>query len=189
MRQTAKNRWEFHPLTARLFLLSLFFCAGLAAGLLACRLGGEEMRDQLTAYLREFCSSYDADARPVSLGQVFFSYVRGPVLVVLLSLCAFPPLLLPLACAAQGFSLSFSAGSFVLCLGREGIALALSAFGLRSMVCVPCTLYLAALGMCERQPMAYRREDLKKICLCFFCLLMGIALEAILTPKLFQWIC
>ena len=189
MRRAAKKRREFQPFTARLFLLGLFFCVGLTAGLLACRIGDDPSRVQLAAYLRRFCGACAEHVGPAPFGRVVFSYLRGPVLIILLGICAYPSLLIPLACAAQSFSLSFSAGSFVLCLGREGVLLALCAFGLRSVVCVPCTLYLAALGMQDRKPVAYRREDLKKVCFCLFCLVVGILLEIILTPKLFQWIC
>ena len=142
-----------------------------------------------------FC--YDPVNRPlvgVVLGATAVSWLCGliigkvkvkPVrvlalLVTVLGFCgaAGAALILP-ALAAEGFFLSFSAGCFAAALGRSGVLLALAAFGVRCLIVLPCSIYPAML--------VGERDRWRKLAVCGALLLLGMALELTLVPRLVQW--
>ena len=81
--------------------------------------------------------------------------------------------------AAEGFFLSFSAGCFAAALGRSGVLLALAAFGVRCLIVLPCSIYPAVL--------VGERNRWRKLAVCGALLLLGMALELTLVPRLVQW--
>ena len=142
-----------------------------------------------------FC--YDPVNRPlvgVLLGATAVSWLCGliigkvkvkPVrvlalLVTVLGFCgaAGAALILPVL-AAEGFFLSFSAGCFAAALGRSGVLLALAAFGVRCLIVLPCSIYPAML--------VGERDRWRKLAVCGALLLLGMALELTLVPRLVQW--
>ena len=142
-----------------------------------------------------FC--YDPVNRPlvgVLLGATAVSWLCGliigkvkakPVrvlalLVTVLGFCgaAGAALILPVL-AAEGFFLSFSAGCFAAALGRSGVLLALAAFGVRCLIVLPCSIYPAML--------VGERNRWRKLAVCGALLLLGMALELTLVPRLVQW--
>ena len=142
-----------------------------------------------------FC--YDPVNRPlvgVLLGATAVSWLCGliigkvkvkPVrvlalLVTVLGFCgaAGAALILPVL-AAEGFFLSFSAGCFAAALGRSGVLLALAAFGVRCLIVLPCSIYPAVL--------VGERNRWRKLAVCGALLLLGMALELTLVPRLVQW--
>ena len=102
------------------------------------------------------------------------------LLVTVLGFCgaAGAALILPVL-AAEGFFLSFSAGCFAAALGRSGVLLALAAFGVRCLIVLPCSIYPAML--------VGERNRWRKLAVCGALLLLGMALELTLVPKLVQW--
>ena len=80
--------------------------------------------------------------------------------------------------AAEGFFLSFSAGCFAAALGRSGVLLALAAFGVRCLIVLPCSIYPAML--------VGERNRWRKLAVCGALLLLGMALELTLVPRLVQ---
>ena len=142
-----------------------------------------------------FC--YDPVNRPlvgVLLGATVVSWLCGliigkvkakPVrvlalLVTVLGFCgaAGAALILPVL-ATEGFFLSFSAGCFAAALGRSGVLLALAAFGVRCLIVLPCSIYPAML--------VGERNRWRKLAVCGALLLLGMALELTLVPRLVQW--
>lgn len=169
----------------RLPLLCVFFAFGAILGhVLPQLIGGDsELASQLRSY-----AAVGADAElSVSLLSVVVLYLRYPLLVLLFGYYSFSAVAIPLLLAFQGFTLSFSVASLAAALGRQGVFLALAAFGLRSILTVVCSLLLA-LAMLERtngNNEAKTKSSGNVIALCFLLLAVGIVLELTVMPKLF----
>ena len=154
------HRWPGrHTGLWRLALLGLCFCGGILLGQLAARSVPEASRTELAAYLRQYAAVWgETTDRTASLLRV------AGILPVL---------------AAEGFFLSFSAGCFAAALGRSGVLLALAAFGGRCLIVLPCSIYPAML--------VGERNRWRKLAVCGALLLLGMALELTLVPRLVQW--
>ncbi len=141
----------------------------------------EASRTELAAYLRQYAAVWgETTDRTASLLRVAGVYLRYPLLVTVLGFCgaAGAALILPVL-AAEGFFLSFSAGCFAAALGRSGVLLALAAFGVRCLIVLPCSIYPAML--------VGERNRWRKLAVCGALLLLGMALELTLVPRLVQW--
>lgn len=174
MARTAHRLW-------RLALLGFCFCGGILLGQLAARSVPEASRTELAAYLRQYAAVWgETTDRTASLLRVAGVYLRYPLLVTVLGFCgaAGAALILPVL-AAEGFFLSFSAGCFAAALGRSGVLLALAAFGVRCLIVLPCSIYPAML--------VGERNRWRKLAVCGALLLLGMALELTLVPRLVQW--
>ena len=163
------HRWSGrHTGLWRLALLGLCFCGGILLGQLAARSVPEASRTELAAYLRQYAAVWgETTDRTASLLRVpGFCGAAGAALIL--------PVL-----AAEGFFLSFSAGCFAAALGRSGVLLALAAFGVRCLIVLPCSIYPAML--------VGERDRWRKLAVCGALLLLGMALELTLVPRLVQW--
>lgn len=183
--RTSGYRARFSDLRGlRLPLLCVFFAIGAILGhVLPQLLGGD---NALASQLRGFAAGADG-AMSGSLLSVIVLYFRYPLLVLLFGYYSFGAVAIPLLLAMQGFTFAFSAASLSAALGRQGVVLALTAFGLRSILTVVCTLLLA-LFMLERT--AGNSEGKTKtngniVALCFLLLAVGIILELTVVPRLF----
>ena len=154
------HRWPGrHTGLWRLALLGLCFCGGILLGQLAARSVPEASRTELAAYLRQYAAVWgETTDRTASLLRVAGVYLRYPL---------------------EGFFLSFSAGCFAAALGRSGVLLALAAFGVRCLIVLPCSIYPAML--------VGERDRWRKLAVCGALLLLGMALELTLVPRLVQW--
>lgn len=171
--------------------LCLLFCLGAALGLVACRAVGPE-QTELAAYLEQYARvTAEGQGPVVSALSVAVVYLRYPLAALLLGLAG-GALLLPLLWALQGFFLSFSVACFASAMGRGGVVLALAAFGPRCLFVLPCTLYLTVQGLSAaalrrgRQPPA--PQPRRQALLCALLLLLGMALELTLVPRLLTWV-
>ena len=181
---------------ARLLMLCFFFALGGALGSAVHGItenGNEQLREYITQY-----AALSAGEKPAAaLLSVLVVYLRYPLLVYLCGFATLGLAMIPLLCAMQGFSLMFSVCCFTAALGRDGIVLALAAFGIRCFVTLPCLLYLAAQSM-ERsfRRTAAGRDTGKRQAvpgrtigpelLCLMILLFGIAAELTAVPGLIQ---
>lgn len=200
-----KNRWKtpsrilweaFYPV---LLLLCLMMALGMLLGYVACGILADHEEAQLNAYILQNARLFaEAGEEKASFLSVLLIYLRYPVLVFLCGCSAMNAVLIPVVCAVQGFFLSFAVSCFAAQLGHNGILLALSAFGLRCVLVLPCTLMIAVwmvvLKRGLREIRAGKRERARETLLaCCFrqmlgCLLVlgiGIILELWLVP---DWI-
>lgn len=124
--------------------------------------------------------------------QIVWAYVRYPAAVFLLGFTAWGVLFIPLVCAAQGFFLSFAVQCFASAMGRQGVALALAALGLRCLFVLPCLLMIASDGFAAAWRLAERQKpevrDRRRLVICVFVLLTGTVAECALVPRLFAWL-
>ena len=109
----------------------------------------------------------------------------------LLASCSFGAVAIPLVCAWQGFTLSFAVACFAGSLGQEGVLLSLAAFGLRSVVVLPCTLLVAqwafdkTLCRLRGESAAGTAAQRWRLIGCFIVLILGAVLEMTVVPRLF----
>ena len=190
-----KLRKVFHKAPAsparipRLLTQCAFFAAGIVSGqVVQHTVTGGELADYLRAYAGMVAEN---GATQASLPRVMAAYLREPVIIFLLGSCSFGAIAIPLVCAWQGFTLSFAVACFAGSLGQEGVLLSLAAFGLRSVVVLPCTLLVAQWAfdktLCRLRGgsaagTAARRW---KLAGCFIALFLGAVLEMTVVPRLF----
>lgn len=180
------------PPSARLYILCLFFTAGMLAGFFARRVVSSEDLSALSGYVLEYAHLAADQQRPAGLWQVLWAYLRYPAVAFVLGCTAWGVMLIPLVCAAQGFFLSFAVQCFAAALGRQGVALALAALGLRCLFTVPCLLAIAsdsfALAWRRAEHQKPEARDLRHTVICVFVLLTGTVAECAIVPRLFAWL-
>lgn len=193
----SQRSWgAFHTILVLLSLLTLF---GMVLGSVVYRAffhdGGEQVKMYVLEYARVYAQS---DNVPVSLFSVAAVYLRYPLFVFLCGFSFCGVALIPLLCMTQGFSLAFSVSCFASALGRSGVKLAISAFSLRCLFVLPCTLAMAAWSISvaadrrrnqverhKRSRTVYDSAYFFRTFNCLMVLLAGIVLELWLVPKWF----
>jgi stage II sporulation protein M len=120
---------------------ALFICGSIigtvAAGLLQ---DGASLR----AYLADFLSGYQNAADAPNLLLAVWSAVKYHLLAVFLGFSVLGVVFIPALSALRGFFLCFSISAVIRCLGRKGLLLTLSLFGLNTLMTIPCYFILAA---------------------------------------------
>ena len=133
MKLQRRRSRALQPPKARLYILGLFFAAGILAGFLVrCALPADDL-SALSGYVTSYAQLAAQEKDAPALLQIVWAYVRYPAAVFLLGFTAWGVLFIPLVCAAQGFFLSFAVQCFASAMGRQGVALALAALGLRCL--------------------------------------------------------
>lgn len=192
-----QNRKLLEKFRAGLLLLCGFFLFGLILGRGASGAVSEDDVSQLRIYLLHYAQ---VAPRAADMMASFFAllavYYRYPLLVFLLGFSAAGFFLIPLVCMAQAFFLSFSIHCFARAFGRTGIALALSSLGVRCLVTVPSTLFVALWAMTEslrrmkrqkaftKQESCWTTQGVLHFLGCVLLLLVGVIVEAFLVPDL-----
>ncbi len=180
------------PPQARLYILCLFYAAGMLAGFLACRAVSADDLSALSGYVSDYAHLAAGERSGAALIQVVWVYVRYPLAVFLLGFSAWGVMLIPLTCAAQGFFLTFAVHCFAASLGKVGVLLALAALGPRCLIVIPCLLTAAADGFaaawCLAEHQKPEARDRQRLMICVFVLLTGTVAECALVPRFFAWI-
>jgi len=128
----------------RLVLLALFFSAGVILGQVLSGHVPEETSEELSRYLTAYVSvGKETEMTLRTFLSAVMIYFHYPLLVLLLGFASVGIVLIPLLSLAYGFFLSFSVCCFTPAFGQNGVLLALSVFGLRCLVTLPCFFLLA----------------------------------------------
>lgn len=179
------------PQIPRLLMLCAFFAAGIIFGQIAQTAVASS---ELAEYLRHYAGWLAQDGMTgVSFWQVVVSYLREPLAVLLFGFCTFGAAVIPLVCAWQGFTLSFAVACFSASFGSSGILLSLAAFGVRSVILLPCTLVLARWAL-DRALCRLRGEASPQtgpwwlLPGCCILLTLGTVLEMTVVPRLFIFV-
>jgi hypothetical protein len=195
---TRKNQGRIQetPLP-RLFLLALFFFAGVILGqVLAGRVPdttGAELKRYLSDYVRLGGEMALSSGAVLSTLVIYFRY---PLLAFFLGFASIGIVLLPCVAAAYGFFLSFSVSCFTAAFGTDGVLLALAVFGVRCLVTLPIFFLLAvpswgtAFGLAavsfgrgrRTAPVVYGRAFWMRPCACTAVLLAGVCVDLCLSP-------
>lgn len=197
--QSKQLRTTFCP---QLLLLCLCFACGILAGYFAQKTVRPEINTELCDYLRQYADSYACGSYiPASFFRVLAVYFRYPLLAFCLGFCTLGVYLLPILCAVQGFFLSFSVCCFASAMGRAGVCMAFTAFGLRVLISLPCLLFLAlqAYNHAKQLGANARKKSTRSdktpgaayfmlLGICSVALLFGAILEITFIPHVFQWV-
>ncbi len=178
-----------------LLVVCLFFAVGMLAGLFLGKHISVTEKEELSDYIYKYAQICGQNDRPTaSLLSIWSTYFRYPVCFFLLGWCVLGVVGVPILCFLQGFSLSFAVSTFVSVLGKSGIRLALYTFGLRCLITLPCSIWLAMWAFSnsrgilhrprERRKRAHRQDWCASFGLCALLLLIGSFLEITITPKL-----
>ena len=129
-------------------LLAVFFFLGTGAGVVcAGRISGNLERE-LTAYLTDYMAvAQNQEPGGSVVCSLILLYFPGPLLAFLCGACSAGAALLPLLSAVVGFFPAYAAGCLTAAFGGRGLLLALTFFGFRCLVTVPCIFLLAAPAM------------------------------------------
>ena len=183
----------------KLLCLALFFLGGVILGQAVSSGVPDETGRELQAYLQGYLS-LESGVSGSAVWSALVLYFRYPILAVLLGFCSVGVILLPVTAAAFGFFLSFSVCCFTAAFGPDGILLALTVFGLRCLISLPCFfllavpaweasvhLALAAFGGGRRTaPIRYGRDWWRRVACCSAGLLAGAAFELFCSPWLLR---
>lgn len=197
--QRKQLRETFSP---QLLLLCLCIVFGAVIGFFVQKTVSPEHNAELCDYLRQYADrSANTEGTVVSFLRVAAVYFRYPVLAFCFGFCTIGIYLLPLLCAVQGFFLAYSVCCFASAMGRTGIYLAFTAFGLRVLLTLPCLLLLAlqafrnarALSGTVRRKNAHAKNlptasYIMPLGTCAVVLLIGTVLEVVFLPHLFEWV-
>lgn len=192
MKLQRRRALTLDPPRTRLYILCLFFAAGMLAGHLACRAVPSDDLTALRSYVMRYAQLSSEERGCAGLAQVVWVYFRYPAAAFLLGFTAWGVMLIPLVCAAQGFFLSFAVQCFAASLGRQGVLLALAALGTRCLFVLPCLLLTSSDGFSAAWRLAERQKpearDRRRLLICVFVLLTGTVAECALVPRLFAWV-
>lgn len=128
----------------RLLLLAGFFSAGVILGQVLSGKIPASTADELKRYLKDYFKLSDrGDFTIKSFLSSLLLYFRYPLLAFLLGFASVGVILLPMVSVAFGFFLSFSVCCFTAVFGGKGVLLALTVFGLRCLITLPCFFLIA----------------------------------------------
>lgn len=154
---------------------------------------------KLDAILTEYLSFYinGKSARPDFFISVLDTF-KYHLTAVFLGLSVLGVIFIPVLSAARGFILSYSVSAIVRLLGGKGAWLALSVFGLRTLITIPC-FFILSLYAYSASTYIFRQSFSKNIkisaspfnsrtfiaCgICFLVLLVSALIDTYLTPYL-----
>ncbi len=178
--------------------LCFFFALGILLGGMIHSVVANGADQQLRDYLMQFAKiTAQSEDMPGAAVSVLVTYFRYPVLLFLCGFMAAGIVLIPTLCVVQGFFLSFAVHCFASALGRSGVMLALSAFGVRCLFTLPCTLFLAMYALSasvqlvqvrtggrRKERMTRDRAYVWRFAICAIVLLVGVIVELSVVPKL-----
>ena len=181
-----------------LLVLCVFFIVGAGLGRLGhgyvTAANNEELARYICTYAELVSVSKNVAANIYSVALLYFRY---SIFYFLLGFLAAGVLLIPFTCAVQGFFLSFSISCFASSLGKDGVLLALSAFGIRCLFTLPCCFLLATWSFLAAKNRSTLSAGGKKgtrlppeyfwrFVICVIVLLVGSVLELSVVPRLFS---
>lgn len=184
----------------KLLTLCFFFVLGIIAGwtahLAVDPSDNAVLQDYIVEYAQYAAAQGDLTAPIISVLGVYFRY---PVAMIVAGFTAAALFIIPLLVAAQAFFAAFSIACFASALGRKGLLLALSAFAVRYLVLLPVTLLLGVFimeGSLARMSSRTSAKESKKtpaatrngfrLIICAAALLVGVAIELLLVPRLLE---
>ena len=188
------------PSFLRGLLLALFFLSGAVLGHLYAGSWDEASRAELSRYLTDYCTVYDAGGVPVPLLNCVLIYFGYAALLFLLGFSSVGAVLIPALSGLYGFLTMYTISCFVRCYGRSGVLLAMGVLLLRLLFTLPCFLLLAgeawplsiellllSFGRGRRSaPVLYGSRYFLLFALCAVILAAGVCCERLFAPAFFR---
>ena len=127
--------------------LAVFFFSGILAGTVCASRTGGSVREELTAYLSSYLAAMQGrEVSVFTLCVLVLAYLWGPAAAFLCGFTAAGAFFLPLLTAAFGFFPAYAVSCLTASFGGQGVWMAVSFFGLRCLLTVPCFFLLAPLS-------------------------------------------
>lgn len=181
-------------------LLAVFFLVGIFLGQVFSSHVPTSTQQELSEYLKQYMMIGSEPVASEAIFSILLLYIRYPLLVILLGFSSIGVLLIPCLTTAFGFFMSFSASCFVSAFGTCGVLLAISGFGLRCLLTLPCYFLLAEPALRASFTLAsvwtgkgyrgmtalYGREWRHRLIWCAIILLAGVCVEFVCSPWLLQ---
>lgn len=154
---------------------------------------------ELSRYLTDYLSLAQGQTQQVFLSMAGL-YVRYVAVAFFLGFVSIGVCLLPLLTLAYGGLLSFSVCALVATYGTQGVWVALALLGMRTLVGIPCYLWVAVeaqgasyglaqlcLGIKRSTRPMYNGMHYIGFCLCIALLLAGVCMDFWLSPNWLVW--
>ncbi len=159
---------------------------------------GTKLNDYITNYLSFFLSG--SSTKP-SLFSAMADNFKYHLLAVFLGFSVLGVVCIPVVSAVRGFFLSFSISAIIRLLGSKGIFLALSMFGLNTLITLPCffilsvsafsaSLYVLRLVFSKNVKSAVSPFNSRYFINCGICLIVlmiSALIDTYLTPHLISY--
>ncbi len=186
--------------TLGLLLCAALFICGCIAGTVAAGFVGSAR--QLGSTVGDYLAmmSDKTAAPPELLASVIDAY-KYHLPAVFLGFSVLGVIFIPVLCAVRGFFLSFSVAVLIRLLGSNGILLVLAAFGISTLITIPCFFILSVTSFSASQyllrlatskggknpglPPAGRA--VAACALCLVLLFVSALIETYLTPQLINY--
>lgn len=184
------------------FLCLIFFLCGIFVGVFAARAldahGAFALRENIIGLIDSISTGSYPNPNFLS---VFWLTGRYHLLALFLGFSILGVFALPLLAAVRGFYLSFSIAALIRAFGPAAFPLALSLFGIWSIITIPAFFFVlnqsfstaAQLGkslFSEPKvsfPTLYGRKFLQTMALSLFAIILTVILELSFTPTLLLW--
>lgn len=177
--------------------LCLCCIVGVVLGRWANSIVTEPVHEALRGYIQQYAVT---TAQSFSSLPVVFStaitYLRCPVVLFLLGCTVVGVAFIPVVCMVESFFLSFAVSGFASAFGRTGVVLALSTFGFRCLIALPCMFMMALWGMDHSRQIRKSRNRQKRLrieplygirlTVCTLVSLLGMAIDLSITPRLLE---
>lgn len=173
-----------------------FFFIGIIVGVLCAKSISEQTIDELSQYFTGYITLAQTQTQQV-LWVMIGLYVRYVALAFFMGFVSIGVVLLPLLTVVYGALLSFSVCALVATFGDAGVWLALALLGIRTLVGIPCYLWVArqahgvaygltllCLGIKKGTNPVYTAKQYMGFGLCLVILLVGVWLEYSLGARL-----
>lgn len=179
--------------------LGLWFVVGIVLGM-----GATQHLDQSTgAEITQYLQGYVTLSQTISIDLIFqmVNLYIVPVLVVFfLGYVSIGIVILPVCTILYAGVLSFSVSTLLATFGAPGLWVALAVLGIRTLVGIPCYMWIAlqahggakelaqvCLGVKKGRGLGYDARCYWGFFICLLILLFGVCIDCWLSPKLMSW--
>ena len=174
-----------------LLLPALSIFVGVIAALFALLSAPDEA-------IKGFGDAIILDDLEASLLSAYWNCSRYHIFTALFSTSFLGVVLIPALLLYRGFALCCTSAALILDHASTGAMLSAIILGLPGIITLPCLLMISSysmqasaqllnqcFGLRQRYPV---RSDVRRVCLCFICLIPVAVLETHITPKLISFI-
>jgi len=185
-----------------LLICAVFFVCGIIVGTFSARrldtAGTHALYESMVGYMEQVRAG-------IYISPGFFTVLwttgRDHLIVLFLGFSLLGAFCLPVLSGVRGFYLSFSIAAFVRVFGMDGVPVALSLFGVGTLLTLPAFFILVTQAFSASAQMAkavfgigtlqvgllYGRGYWLRLIVCFLGILAAVFIEIYLTPALVSW--
>ncbi len=183
-----------------LFTCGALFLCGCIIGTLSAGFvsDGTALNEYISGYLSFFLSDASTE---ISLFSAVANNFKYHLLALFLGFSILGVVSIPVLSAVRGFFLSFSVSAIIRLLGSRGILLALSIFGINTLITIPCffvlsvsafsaSLYVLRLVFSKNlknAPSPFNKRFFTNCGICLIVQMMSALIDTYLSPRLISY--